>query len=250
LSGGSDDTGDRKLKICGPKGFEAKGWSAVRCAMSWNRIVAWGILWVTVTVCSAELLPQVEAQSFRDRVLGGTLSKRSRAGASASGEGTGTLSGAERFLRSNRTSKSFVGASPEAPGFVGSVQADETAGPATNNINANRAQLAPTLLNPPRSVARKTGIYEPKLNPAFQLPASESRLNSQSLTTTIRKLGSEERFAGARVSLSEGTAVLQGRVGDLHDRELLAALLKLEPGVESVRNELVVEPPPVQPSSP
>lgn len=196
-------------------------------------------------------MQQVSAQSFRDRVLGGTLSKQaSPGGGSVNGEDAGSLSGAERFLRSNRKGKSFVGTTPETTGFVGAAQAEGASGPAINNINANRAQLSPTLLNPPRPPARKTGIYEPRLTPAFRVPNTGSVVSSESLSKLIEQVDSEERFSEARVVLTDRTAVLTGRVSDPRDRELLEDLLKLEPGVEIVQNELVVEQRPAPPGSP
>lgn len=221
--------------------------------MCWRRVGAWGIVLTTLGMWSGEMLPQASAQSsnsFRDRVLGATLSKRPGPGDNASPSTAGTLTGTERYLRSNRRGKSFVGAIPGSTGFIGAVQSEGIAGPLRNDINANREQIAATLLNPPRSPARRTGPYEPRLAPAFDLPASTDFVSSESLNQRVQQLGSGERFAGAKVSLSDRTVLLTGQVTDPRDRELLEDLLRLEPGVESVRNELVVELPPAQTGSP
>ncbi len=44
------------------------------------------------------------------------------------------------------------------------------------------------------------------------------------------------------VAMEEGLVVLRGRVATEFDRELVEGLARLEPGIEDVRNELVVDP--------
>jgi len=209
---------------------------------------------IVAFLCIGDLTgSSLSAQSFRDRVLGSTLTKRAKPGAAASAaEGAGTLTGTERFLRSNRAGGSFVGAAPVLEGFIGAVQAAQGAAPVQNNINANRAQVAPTLLNPPRSPARKVGPYEPRLVLESRPGSTTNRpdVSSEGLRELIRQVDSSERFGRVQVRLSDRTALLTGEVADSHDRELLSNLLKLEPGVEDVQNDLVVGLPPSPKDSP
>lgn len=196
--------------------------------------------------------PDLYAQSFRDRVLGTPLSKRPSPGASSSENQstTGSLTGSERFLRENRQGAAFIGTTPGVAGFIGAIQSQGAAAPVTNNLNANRAQIAPTLLNPPRSPARKNGPYEVRLQPGFQSAGAQANLSSSSLQELIRQIDRGDRFARTQATLSDRTVVLTGTVTDSHDRELLESFLRLEPGVEEVRNDLVVAPPPAPTSSP
>ncbi len=54
-------------------------------------------------------------------------------------------------------------------------------------------------------------------------------------TTRIKKL------SPIRVDVANETAILRGRVATQQDRELAENLVRLEPGIWDVKNELVVE---------
>ena len=79
-----------------------------------------------VGIVMAAVLATVEeaqAQLFGSRTLGQSLSRRARPGSTS----VGSVSGRERFMRSNRQRSDFVGTdSRERRGFVGAVQAATT----------------------------------------------------------------------------------------------------------------------------
>ncbi len=64
------------------------------------------------------------------------------------------------------------------------------------------------------------------------------------LTTRLQNSKDIQKRSPLSVTLEQDTAVIRGRVATEHDRDLAAAMLRLEPGVGDVRNELVVESPP------
>ena len=45
---------------------------------------------------------------------------------------------------------------------------------------------------------------------------------------------------GITVSVDNGVVVLRGKVADEHDRDLAEAMIRLNPGVYNVRNELQI----------
>ncbi len=67
-----------------------------------------------------------------------------------------------------------------------------------------------------------------------------SRVMSRMDRTLRRALG--ERASEVRVRLEGSTAVLQGAVASDHQKQLAELLVKLEPGIADVRNELTVDP--------
>jgi osmotically-inducible protein OsmY len=52
-----------------------------------------------------------------------------------------------------------------------------------------------------------------------------------------------ERLRGAKVSVEDGQVVLRGTVANESDKRMMERLIQLEPGVNSVRNELDVAAP-------
>ncbi len=65
---------------------------------------------------------------------------------------------------------------------------------------------------------------------------------AQQFTTRLARLPVFSKAQGVTVSMDGETVVLQGVVATEHDREVLARLALLEPGIAAVRNELVVNP--------
>jgi osmotically-inducible protein OsmY len=61
------------------------------------------------------------------------------------------------------------------------------------------------------------------------------------LTALLDKSKDIHKRSPLSVTLEGDTAVIRGRVATEHDRDLAAAIIRLEPGVGQVRNELVVE---------
>jgi hypothetical protein len=71
-------------------------------------------------------------------------------------------------------------------------------------------------------------------------PVGERRT---AIVTRMQKLPAGARFAGTNIDMDGRTAILRGTVATDRDRRLAERLLMLEPGVDSVRNELTVTEP-------
>ncbi len=85
------------------------------------------------------------------------------------------------------------------------------------------------------------GFTHPLQDPANA--AQVRKLRSRVLNRIDRMLqrALRERAAGVQLRLEGSTAVLVGSVASDHQKELAERLVKLEPGIESVRNELTVD---------
>lgn len=185
------------------------------------------------------------AQMFGERQFGKSLRKPSASSAgggsaASGGTGVGTISGSERFLRSNRSPGAFVGANKDQS-FIGANPGGE--GATDPNAITNPSRLAirnPNIAyNLPRGMARPTGPYEPRLVVGFEPPTSAVTITDRQLREQLLKLD-PQRFEQVSVVLTKGTVHLKGQVSTPHDRDLAATLLAFEPGVDVVHNELVV----------
>ncbi len=161
----------------------------------------------------------------------------------------GALSGDFRHLRRNRRRGDFVGKQNDAPqGFVG-----DTQGRIQGRVQTATATLReePQIqVNRPRPAPSRTGIYEPRLTIGFETkPPLDSDLAQQTQASVSRTVNLVSP-ATINVSLSDGVATLRGEVGSAKAKELAALVAQFEPGVESVRNELVVRRSPSPTESP
>lgn len=202
-------------------------------------IVAVGIV---VGVLIADL-GDVQAQMFGSQSRRGMPNaKLGTASSTADMAGT-SLQGNERFLRRNRRASDFVGSDVrERKGFVGSQQsgAAPTQGPAVGRIFRPRAPVVPSAADP--GAHRGTAAYQPRLTLAFEVP----QVAPDAFTATVaRQLAATPGLHPSdriEVSVADGIATLRGEVVSEHDRSLIEALLLLEPGISSVRNDLKVMP--------
>jgi osmotically-inducible protein OsmY len=104
---------------------------------------------------------------------------------------------------------------------------------------------------PPRAAANKSKIYDPRLQIAFPVV----RRTSDELRAALsERLAPSAVFPGGariEVAVEDRTAILRGEVAERQDAVLAELLVRFEPGVDSVRNELTVAPvPPRQDSLP
>jgi len=74
----------------------------------------------------------------------------------------------------------------------------------------------------------------------FDRPNAATPNLSQTLTARLEKSARLQRLSPVQVSLEQGTAILRGTVATDHDRDLAEQVVRLEPGVTAVRNELKV----------
>ena len=182
------------------------------------------------------------AQLFGPRTLGQPLSRRSRPGMRAQSlEDVGTLSGNERFLRSNRSRSDFVGVDiRDHVGFVGAVQANKTTRVVSPTAGL-RVEIGTTSpVNQPRGGPSQSGLYEPRLQLGFNVPLLGTKAADPRVAAKLQSLEALKRLGRIEVSVEGQTATLRGVVPSAHAARLATLLALFEPGIESVRNELQI----------
>ena len=141
---------------------------------------------------------------------------------------------------------SFVGQGNAAQGFVGSRQAG-TQAPGVSNRNFSGAGFQGggdfnqfNQLQGQGSSSRRK--IQPQYRIAFKRPQLEVRQVDERLQRAMSRLSeTNPTFAGIDVSLDEtGIVALQGVVESDDARRLIEALVRLEPGVRDVTNEIEV----------
>lgn len=88
-----------------------------------------------------------------------------------------------------------------------------------------------------------------RLGAGIQAPVVSQQVVSTRLTARLGRLPALKNVGQVVVNLEGETAVLQGVVASDLDRERIARLLLLEPGINDVRNELQVNPQVVPPAA-
>jgi len=149
------------------------------------------------------------------------------------GESTATSNAAQSFIGSNAT-QGFVGGASQA----GNQQASNRQFQAIQN---NQSQ---------QSTGQQSGTVREirtALRVGFAFPtASQSQINgrlaSANLATLDRFTARRPELAGINVATnSSGIAVLSGSVPTVETRRLAANLMRLQPGVRKVDNQIVVQ---------
>jgi hypothetical protein len=147
-----------------------------------------------------------------------------------------------RYIRGNREAEDFVGADTrDAGGFVGMQQA-EGEEPIRSAIDDVRVQTGPDA-NRPLTSRQRTPMYRPRLRVDFDFarqptPEINSRLTDR-LASSLTRAGT----GPVEVSVEGETAILRGEVASERDRKLARLLLLLEPGISTVRDELILKRP-------
>lgn len=208
--------------------------------------VAVGVLLVTLGDAQAQMFGSQSRRGTTNARLG-TSNTRLGTAASNTAEMAGTsLQGNERFLRNNRRAGDFVGSDVrERKGFVGTQQtgATPTQGPAVGRIVRPRAPVVAGALAAAAAARRAAPGYQPRLAVGFEVPQAAP---DEFTATVARQLAAIPGLHPAdqiEVSVADGIATLRGTVVSERDRSLIGALLLLEPGISSVRNDLKVTPP-------
>ncbi len=210
-----------------------------------KRLTITAVSLAVVAMCAAD----ARAQLFGTRTLGQPLSRRPKPGSAEKAE-AGTITGAERFLRENREAGDFVGGSAaDRTRFVGQAQANTTEGVtlATENLTPQVDRSAQ--LNPPLPRRRRIDMYEPKFVVAFPVNLPTAETVQISLRERLKAFPGNDRYRHVAVTVNGDIARLAGNVASEDDRQALAALVLLEPGIMGVQNEVVVALPPSPPPS-
>jgi hypothetical protein len=190
---------------------------------------------------------------FGDRNLGGFLSRQTPDSAVSNPaesmiHDSGSLTGTERFLRGNRRLTDYIGTDTgDARRFVGETQARQL-----RTLPAAAAAREPVIPEVNRQVnegAAAQRPYPPQLvlGPDLSGPTTTavvSGLERHLSRSSIRWVTQFE------VSLVGRTAVLRGAVATERDRALAEALVRFEPGISDVQNDLRVAPPGLRPVTP
>lgn len=152
--------------------------------------------------------------------------------------GAGTITGSERFIQENRQPGQFVGADTGEISNVRSQATSQGAGfqsllNALSRPNQNQQQAGPQN----NSSSRRQ--FRVQLRLGFKPDFSQSRVstNFKKLLSRIPQVASASSI---NVSMLGRTAVLTGTAKSESERDLIARLARLEPGISSVKNDLVV----------
>lgn len=95
--------------------------------------------------------------------------------------------------------------------------------------------------------SRQRSYYRPALSIAFSPPAVSDAAVAQKLNRQVSLLQNRERgirlngSSDINVTFEDRTAVLRGSVATAYERDLAERMASLQPGVNQVRNELLVE---------
>ncbi len=206
-------------------------------------------------VCQAQLIGN------RTSAMGGpisSLSGRQQPGARATSNfGTGlpsngvtatdsginsTVSG--RFVRGSRARNDFVGSNrTDQQGFVGATQA----------IGVGRVQSAVDTLripkdrtgNRPVPLQPASGMYYPRLefDEGFSVNSPEQVEANSGQELPLQAIQNRiTRLAGTNIGLEMvgRLAIVRGQVDSQRQADLLVSLLRFEPGVDEIRNELTI----------
>jgi len=151
--------------------------------------------------------------------------------------------GPKRYLRGNRARQDFVGSNrTDLTGFVGSEQALGVGRVPTAAESLRLETTRSAKINQPLPKQPAKGMYYPRLEIAFDIAPSQGEL----LSVGDASMDILERVAqisgrSANVTMSGTTAILRGTVNSVRTSELLSQLLSFEPGIDGVKNELVVQ---------
>lgn len=91
--------------------------------------------------------------------------------------------------------------------------------------------------------AQGKGTFRAAVRPDIQIREERVSDISAQLQTRLTRVPLPERLRSAEVSVEDGQVVLRGTVASEADKRMMERLLQLEPGVDSVRNELAVGQP-------
>jgi hypothetical protein len=186
---------------------------------------------------------------FGQRTLGGSIGNRSErqagraSGASGAGQSAAASQAAvpQRFRREERQSGEFVGRSTAADAAADFVGREGTA-QAVVGAAVGLTEVRPPV-NRPR-VLRGTGLYPERLTLATELSRvsgedriRQSRAVSRSVTDYLQTAG-----MFVEVSPEARLATVRGAVRSVEERRKVELLLLMEPGIESVQNQLTIDP--------
>lgn len=206
---------------------------------------------ILVSTCFANI-PTASAQLIGNRTIGssalslqqqrtGTGSTSAPQGSSI-GSATGLQGANARYMRGNRSRQDFVGSNrTDLSGFVGSGQALGVGRVPTAAESLRLEATKADRINRPLPAQPAKGMYYPRL----VIESREETLSGVGKAGPASAAATERitEFSNGRanVTMWGTTAVLRGTVSSSRDADLLAQILSFEPGIDQVKNELVVK---------
>ena len=220
---------------------------------------------IAVLVALALGASDADAQLFGQRNLGNPLARRSNGttqGQDRSQRGVRPVLGLTRLadavlgnaaaqdgsagVRINRRPGGFVGKdSAELDRFVGAQQASdgEQAREVTTAVEDLEIETAPDANQAPQPVLPpRATMYPPRLAVGFSFPVRAPTETTARLTNRLASALSLPASSSIEVTVEGGAATLRGEVQSERQRRLAALLVRFEPGIAEVRNELRVAP--------
>ena len=187
---------------------------------------------IVLLICLVSCCNSTSAQLFGKRNIG-----RNRNTDTA--DSPAAITGAERFVRGNRTSGDFVGTTnTENTTFVGTAQAT---GAVKRSVTGLVETAAPSV-NVPR-IRSPSGIYAERLRIAFEPIANSGyRLPPKTKLSESTRTITEHRGLEVQLSLTDSAVTLRGTVQSPEQKRLAELLVLFEPGIETVTNALNVAP--------
>ncbi len=175
---------------------------------------------------------------------GQTSTSGTSASSTASGQtGTGATAPPDGATEQSNAAQSFIG-SNATQGFIGG------SSQATNQQETNRQFQAIQNNQSQQSMSQQTGTpreIRTALRVGFAFPtASQSQITGRLANANVASLSRfslvRPELAGIEVALnSNGTAVLTGSAASAETRRLAANLMRLQPGIRKVDNQIVVQ---------
>jgi osmotically-inducible protein OsmY len=194
--------------------------------------------------------------------MGGTLSAGQRtlmgggsSGMGTGGTGTGTMGTMNRFNVMGRRPGDFVGANSKDvqsinQQLLGALGGRTTLGGMTG-MQGLQGMRGNSYNNRPRTqgmqpqglggMGQGQGALRASLRPAFEYTQPTPATITQNLTRKLEASPTLKARLPVAVSVQGQTATLRGEVATEHDRVLAEQLVRLEPGIWKVQNELVVK---------
>lgn len=173
---------------------------------------------------------------FGQRSLGRSLSRRAGPQASAA---TGIVDQNRRFLRDQRSPTEFVGGGPGGGGAAGFVGGQSAVTSAVSSVVGLREEIR-VPVNRPR-IARSTGLYPERLSIETAPVTGQNDTSGAVISNSLAAIMADRQVT-IEVSQADRSATLRGAVPSEEDRRTTELLVMLEPGIQTIVNELTVDP--------
>jgi hypothetical protein len=105
------------------------------------------------------------------------------------------------------------------------------------NSSRNRRQNSTANQNPPQPMRVEVKV-------AFDAPRMAANQMAAGIQTRLARIADQRKWTRPNLQMEGDTAVLSGVAASENERDVMAQLLAIEPGVREVRNEMTVAEPP------